>query len=499
MILPIIKKSKFSQLCKAKISKLILKTFKISDFKNSCFWIFFKILYHFILIFMFSPIDPDDIEFVTLRNNLKGSSVKYDGTHKRNFPALFNNLLLYLRSNPRLSFHCGMLIIGDHIMLKSHQLHLVLCISKSTITAHIQKHMAKSYDTEYSNALILHFFPDFPKEEYRKWTIRPFYTQYTKYFSPNQSLQMLPTSQFAPLPIDTFLTNYQNLRDLDHFNLTDYDMVLFLEKYKLIRIPQVCDKCAKEMSIKEQESSVLGRTYLCTKCGTTKSLFKDSFFAGFRHPIKDILSVAYCFAQDFTFRQIEQECRVLVDTIIEIVKRFRKCILNKRSKQPHKIGGELHTVKMDETFITRRKDNRDCEYWFIGAIDTTTDEIFLDWNSFRDTDIIRELIYNNIEFQTEIITDGWAAYRFLERDLNYSHQAVVHDDNFVDAITKIHTQEIERLWVEVKEMKHRRRGFFTNKYEEVTAEFVWRKNELSKRTNKVEAVVELMAFYNDLD
>ena len=58
-------------------------------------------------------------------------------------------------------------------------------------------------------------------------------------------------------------------------------------------------------------------------------------------------------------------------------------------------------------------------------------------------------------------SDDWGAYRNLERHLPHhvaQHHIVVHQDNFVDPVTGVHTQEAESAWAQLKNpIKERRR------------------------------------------
>lgn len=48
-----------------------------------------------------------------------------------------------------------------------------------------------------------------------------------------------------------------------------------------------------------------------------------------------------------------------------------------------------------------------------------------------------------------IHTDGWKAYESIKNH-GYTHRAVIHEENYVDPHTGVHTQGVERSWVEVK-------------------------------------------------
>lgn len=59
------------------------------------------------------------------------------------------------------------------------------------------------------------------------------------------------------------------------------------------------------------------------------------------------------------------------------------------------------------------------------------------------------IIKQHIEPGTTIYSDSWRAYDALQYE-NYTHKTINHKENFVDRKTGVHTQNIERLWRDVK-------------------------------------------------
>ena len=58
-----------------------------------------------------------------------------------------------------------------------------------------------------------------------------------------------------------------------------------------------------------------------------------------------------------------------------------------------------------------------------------------------------------LQLGSEVYTDDWGAYRNLRRHLpNHvtRHRVAVHADNFVDAVTGVHTREAESAWANLK-------------------------------------------------
>jgi predicted ABC-class ATPase len=79
----------------------------------------------------------------------------------------------------------------------------------------------------------------------------------------------------------------------------------------------------------------------------------------------------------------------------------------------------------------------------------------------RDAKTLMPIILRNVKKGSQINSDEWRAYSRLNKH-NYNHFTVNHSKNFVDPVTKQHTQLIECLWLVAKStIMKRRRGTCT--------------------------------------
>jgi transposase-like protein len=67
----------------------------------------------------------------------------------------------------------------------------------------------------------------------------------------------------------------------------------------------------------------------------------------------------------------------------------------------------------------------------------------------RDALTLLPIIQREVEAGSTIHSDEWAAYRGL-RDLGFDHRTVNHQEAYVDGQTGVHTQSIERSWLDAK-------------------------------------------------
>ena len=79
---------------------------------------------------------------------------------------------------------------------------------------------------------------------------------------------------------------------------------------------------------------------------------------------------------------------------------------------------------MDESMFTHINGEK---IWVIGAKNNKTGNIRLDIFKTRNQNDLKIFIYNHINKNNNIITDGWSGYEFLDTDdAEYDQEAHVH-------------------------------------------------------------------------
>ncbi|KCZ77802.1 hypothetical protein H311_01180, partial [Anncaliia algerae PRA109] len=63
----------------------------------------------------------------------------------------------------------------------------------------------------------------------------------------------------------------------------------------------------------------------------------------------------------------------------------------------------------------------------------------------RNKETINNIILENIELGTTIVTDSWSGYVDLNK-LGYFNLTINHSENFIDPLTGANTQSIENRW-----------------------------------------------------
>ena len=169
--------------------------------------------------------------------------------------------------------------------------------------------------------------------------------------------------------------------------------------------------------------------------------------------------------------------------------------------EPPFVGDETCPIQIDESYFAGRRkyswgrllvgDGRD-----INEIESDEEE-FLEWNStpnpeyivdatetcgqddqtwrwvlgiYKDAEHVRFFRVKNQKLDTLvpiiekyvskpswIYTDELKSYKCLN-DLGYHHKTVNHSQNYVNPISKAHTQGIERAWIDAKSWYRRSRG-----------------------------------------
>lgn len=71
-------------------------------------------------------------------------------------------------------------------------------------------------------------------------------------------------------------------------------------------------------------------------------------------------------------------------------------------------------------------------------------------SKFRSAETLLSIIRKHIASDSIIHTDKWCGYDTLRYENSYTHRTVNHSTHFVDPQTGVHTQNIERLWRDLR-------------------------------------------------
>jgi hypothetical protein len=93
-----------------------------------------------------------------------------------------------------------------------------------------------------------------------------------------------------------------------------------------------------------------------------------------------------------------------------------------------------HGRRIDGSWVFGLKQGSDCRYFYV---------------QHRDRNTLIPIIKRECETGSVIHSDEWPAYGNLNV-IGYSHLTVNHQRNYVDPVTGINTQAIERPWLDVK-------------------------------------------------
>ena len=211
------------------------------------------------------------------------------------------------------------------------------------------------------------------------------------------------------------------------------------------------------------------------------SPFAGTVWEGARLPFARALMLGLCYAQGAGYDEARRACvfgegdtPLTNSTIARWYRKYRRAISG-AARAPGPVGGPGHIVQVDEALIHgRRKYGRgrcNTQVWVLGVVD---DEGHMRLGVVRNRsrpELFR-FLRRWIRPGSEIHTDGWRAYRGLER-LGFTHRVVNHREAFV-APDGAHTQRIESLWRSIRR-KFSRGGIRARDVSVHLREWLWRR------------------------
>jgi hypothetical protein len=262
----------------------------------------------------------------------------------------------------------------------------------------------------------------------------------------------------------------------------DETIIERLREVGLLARQMKCDSCSEWM-YEARMSTGDGIRWRCMRrgCRKTKSIRSGSFFEHVRLGLSKSMLLLHLWSKSYSEKLMLEDFDFSVKTVVDWSRFCRELCEYSIDSTDMMIGGEGVTVELDETVIVKRKYDRGRMLrsgWLFGGIERRDDSefrCFMCVVEYRNEPLLTHLIRQHVRIGTHIITDGWAAYRNLER-YGYTHSVVVHEDNFVSPNdSEIHTQKIESTWSSLKRFI---RSHGTNKgehYVEYIYEWIFRR------------------------
>jgi len=244
----------------------------------------------------------------------------------------------------------------------------------------------------------------------------------------------------------------------------DDQLLQFLANHHVVSGSRWCEQCFESC-----RRDVGRKLFICDKrhtsvdahsrrrswrCRYSRSMFADTWFAHVRLSVRDVCRLNCMWLvlpfprQNFIMREIG----VSSHSVVDWSSFCREVCMFWLEQRCEVLGGPGIVVEIDEAKIGRRKYNRGRWVngnWVFGGIERGTGRCFIVPVPNRGAVTLLGVIKKWIRPGTTIISDCWKAYDCLSSE-GFIHQTVNHSQNFVDPCTRSHTQNIERVWREVR-------------------------------------------------
>jgi transposase-like protein len=255
------------------------------------------------------------------------------------------------------------------------------------------------------------------------------------------------------------------LREFSALTLSRNSLMQFLYAHNVLISTLRCERCGGECRVdwkrnlfrcdrQVTESLYGGRKKRVTRCNYQKSIVAGSWFAGQKLGLDIICYLTYLWLviPHPRHRFIMQQVHVSHHTVVDWASFCREVCVYWLQQRSEVLGGPGVVVEIDEAKIGHRKYNRGRLVdgkWVFGGFERGSKRCFIVPVPSRDAQTLLSVIRDWIAPGTTIMSDCWRAYDCLGSE-GFVHQTVNHSQNFVDPNTGAHTQNIERLWRDVR-------------------------------------------------
>ena len=279
---------------------------------------------------------------------------------------------------------------------------------------------------------------------------------------------------------------------IQKFHKNNEECLNFFKDHNIIPSALTCPKCKSACIFRQDQA--LWRCHTSCKdkkhkrvkrCGFTVSNYKGTFLGKSKLQPWQILLFSACwlrktFKHTDTCENLEMNSEACVDW-----RSYCSEVTLHWFSQQRPIGGDNIIVEIDETLICKRKHNTGRilnQLWLFGGIERESKKHFIvplqdleDQSVPRNRESLFPIIQKYIKPGSVIVSDCWKAYDTLDT-LQYEHWRINHSLHFIDPEDPlIHTQNIERLWRDLKEYI-RRPGIRSKYLKQYVSRYLFIKN-----------------------
>ena len=237
---------------------------------------------------------------------------------------------------------------------------------------------------------------------------------------------------------------------LDHHVVSDVYFCDFCQQQCRIDKRRQLFRCDRQVTTKLHG----GRTKVTKRHSFSKSLLAGTWFD--KQKMSQAVICRFCslwlvFPHPRTVL-ISRELSISRHSVVDWSSFCREVCVFWLDQRSEVLGGLGMVVEIDEAKIGHRKYNRGRwvdGFWVFGGFERGSGRTFLVPVPSRDSTTLLAVIKQWIRPGTTIMSDCWRAYDCLSSE-NFVHQAVNHSQNFVSPDSGAHTQNIERLWRDVR-------------------------------------------------
>ena len=309
----------------------------------------------------------------------------------------------------------------------------------------------------------------------------------------NMATEIIPGGQVLTRP--QVLGESWTMREFVEQTNSTWRTIQWMAKRRLIANTSPCPPCQVLRHVHADNTRGDGYIWRCPnpQCRSKQSLRHGSFYADSNLPLQQLLTFSYGWARDWPLKDCAQESSprgMAAPTMTYWGWCHRDLCEAWLLANNNVLGGMTidgqgqpvpKTVEIDESYFLRRKYNRGQQrgqgQWVFGGIERETGRTFMFEVARRDRQTLIPLIVANIQPGTIIMSDGWAAYANIDQipGMAYTHRVVVHEHYFVDPVNRrIHTQNVENMWMRVKRKLKRQYGTSPALFSTYLHEFQWR-------------------------